>query len=225
MIIIADVELFNQLKTGDREAFVKWMGDHSKKIEQLAVQYGCSSVQVQQITVATFKKLYNQLTEIEDENQLRLFMYKSALQLLSKTELPQDKENFLPFEEDQQLHEKVIDLNDENKIALLLSYFHGMTVKEIEYITGLPENQVMNLIVESRQKLNRNQLQIEKQLKFLDKSYERLRFSFTYENIFEVQQVKSEPIRESESPKKVSAFLDCRDCHIINPHHGFGGYG
>ena len=185
MIIIADVELFNQLKTGDRETFVKWMGDHSRKIEQLAVQYGCSSVQVQQITVATFKKLYNQLTVIEDENQLRLFMYKSAIQLLGNMELPQDKENFLPFEEDQQLHEKVIDLNDENKITLLLSYFHGKTEKEIEFITGLSENQVMKLIVESRQKLNRNQMQIEKQLKFLAKSYERLRFSFTYENVFD----------------------------------------
>ncbi|QUW23230.1 hypothetical protein JSQ81_06750 [Sporosarcina sp. Marseille-Q4063] len=203
MIIITDVEFFNQLKTGDREAFVKWMGDHSKKIEQLAVQYGCSSLQVQQITEATFRKLYNQLTEVEDENHLRLFMYKAALILIKNMEQPDEKEKLLPFEEDQQLHEKIISLEDENKIALLLFYFHGMTEKEIEFITGLPENEVMNLIAESREKLGRNQLQIEKQLKFLSKSYERLRFSFTYENVFEEQQVKSEPILKPKSSKKV----------------------
>ena len=84
MTIIEDVELFNQLKAGDREAFVKWMGSHSKKIEKFVVQFGCSSNQVQQVTEATFRKLYNRLTELEDENQLRLTMYKIALQLNSK---------------------------------------------------------------------------------------------------------------------------------------------
>ena len=203
MIIITNIELFNQLKTGDREAFVKWMGSHSKKIEQFVVQYGCSSNQVQQVTEATFRKLYNQLTELEDENQLRLSMYKIALKSISNMELPNDKETVLPFEEDQQLHEKIINLNDENKVTLLLSYFHGMTEREIEFITGLPDNNVMKLIVESRQKLNRNQQQIEKQLQFLAKSYDRLRFSFTYENVFTEVQVESGPIQKPKSSKKV----------------------
>ena len=203
MIIITDIELFNQLKKGHREDFVKWMGSHTEKIEQLAVQYGCSSLQVQQVTEDTFKNLYNQLTEAEDENQLRLFKYKTALQLLSNTELPQDKENFLPFEEDQQLHEKIINLNEENKIIFLLYYFHGLTEKEIEFITGLPENNVLNLIGQSRQQLNRNQQQIEKQLRFLAKSYNRLRFSFTYENVFTEVEVKSEPLQKPKSSKKV----------------------
>ncbi|WP_172373862.1 sigma-70 family RNA polymerase sigma factor [Sporosarcina jiandibaonis] len=203
MIIIADVELFNQLKTGDREALKKWMAIHSKKIEQFAVQYGCGSTQLQQVTKATFRKLNSQLTEAEDVNQLRLFMYKITLTIIRNMELPHDKENFLPFEEDQQLHEKIINLNDENKITLILSCFHVMTEKEIAFITGFPENEIMNLIAESRQKLNRNLLQIEKQLKFLGKSYERLRFSFDYENIFEEQQVESEPIQKPKSSKKI----------------------
>ena len=112
-------------------------------------------------------------------------------------------ENVLPFEEDQQLHEKIINLNDEHKVTLLLSYFHGMTEKEIEFITGLPDNNVLNLIAESRQKLNRNQQQIEKQLQFLAKSYERLRFSFTYENVFVEKKVESDPIQKPKSSKKV----------------------
>ena len=200
---ITNIELFNQLKTGDQEVFIKWMGSHSKKIEQFVVQYGCSSNQVQQVTEATFRELYNQLTELEDENQLRLSMYKIALKLIRNMELPNDKENVLPFEEDQQLHEKIINLNDENKVTLLLSYFHGMTEKEIEFITGLPYNNVLNLIAESRQKLNQNQQQIEKQLQFLAKSYERLRFSFTYENIFVEKKVESDPIQKPKSSKKV----------------------
>ncbi|MBO1910230.1 hypothetical protein J4G37_36290, partial [Microvirga sp. 3-52] len=106
MMIITNVELYNQLKTGDREAFIKWMGSHAKEIEQLALQYGCNSLQVQQVTEATFKKLYNQLTEIVDENQLRLVQYKIGLSLLGDMDLPLEKETFLPFEEDQQLHEK-----------------------------------------------------------------------------------------------------------------------
>ena len=203
MIIITDVELFNQLKTGDREAFEKWMGDHSKKIEQLAVQYGCSSFQVQQVTEATFRELYKQLIELVDENQLRLFMYKIALKSIRKIKLPNDNENVLPFEEDQQLHEKIVNLNDEYKVTLLLSYFNGMTAKEIEFITGLPEKKVMNLIAESRKNLNRNQQQIEKQLQFLAKSYDRLRFPFTYETIFTEAQVKSESIQKPKSSKKV----------------------
>ena len=130
-------------------------------------------------------------------------MYKTALTSIRNIELPHDKEKLLPFEEDQQLHEKIIKLNNENKITLLLSYFHGMTEKEIVFITGLPENRITNLIAESRQNLNRNATQIEKQLQFLGKSYERLRFSFTYENIFEVQQAKSEPVQKPKSSKKV----------------------
>jgi DNA-directed RNA polymerase specialized sigma24 family protein len=203
MIIITDIEVFNQLKTGDREAFVKWMGSHTKKLEQLAVQYGCNSLQVQQVTEATFKKLYNQLTEAEDENELRLFMYKIGLTLLENMDLPHEMEKLLPFEEDQQLHEKIINLNNENKITLLLSYFHEMTAKEIGIITGLPESNIEELISESRQKLNRNHLQIEKQLNFLGKSYKRLRFSFTYEDIFKVEQVESEPRLKTKSSKKV----------------------
>ena len=81
---ITNIELFNQLKTGDREAFVKWMGSHSKKIEQFVVQYGFSSNQVQQITEATFRELFNQLTELVDENQLRLSMYKIALKSIKE---------------------------------------------------------------------------------------------------------------------------------------------
>ncbi len=159
-------------------------GKSLKRNREIGVQYGFSSNQVQQVTEATFRKLYNQLTELVDENQLRLFTYKIALKLISNMELPNDIENVLPFEEDQQLHEKIINLNDDDKVTLLLSYFHGMTENEIELITGLPYNNVRNLIAESRQKLNQNQQQIEKQLQFLAKSYERLRFSFTYENIF-----------------------------------------
>ncbi|WP_210471118.1 RNA polymerase sigma factor [Sporosarcina sp. 6E9] len=206
MMIITNVELYNQLKTGDREAFIKWMGSHAKEIEQLALQYGCNSLQVQQVTEATFKKLYNQLTEIVDENQLRLVQYKIGLSLLGDMDLPLEKETFLPFEEDQQLHEKIINLDYENKVTLLLSYFHGMTEKEIAFLTGIPENQVVNLIAASRQRLNRNDQQIEKQLKFLEKSYDRLRFSFTYENLFKVQQVESDPLVKQKSSKKVLLY-------------------
>ena len=202
-MIITNIELFNQLKTGDREAFVKWMGSYSKKIEQFAVQYGCSSNQVQQVTEATFRELYNQLTQLVDENQLRLFMYKIALKIISNIELPNDKETVLPFEEDQQLHEKIVSLNEVNKVTLLLFYFHGMTEKEIEFITGLPENNVLNLITESRQNLNRNQQQFDKQLELLGKSYDRLRFSFTYEDVFTEVQVDSDPIQKPKSSKKV----------------------
>ena len=202
-MVITNIELFNQLKTGDRDVFEKWMVTYSGKIEKFAVQYGCSTNQVQQVTEATFRELYNQLTELVDEDQLRLSMYKITLKSLRNMELPYDKENVLPFEEDQQLHEKIINLNDENKVTLLLSYFHGMTEREIEFITGIPDNNVMNLNAESRQQLNRNQQQVEKQLQFLAKSYDRLRFSFTYENVFTEVQVESDPIQKSKSSKKV----------------------
>ena len=59
--------------------------------------------------------------------------------LIRNVELPIDKENLLPFEEDQHLHEKIMNLSDEHKVTLLLSYFHGMTEKEIEFISDLPD--------------------------------------------------------------------------------------
>ena len=145
MEITEDIALFNQLQSGDRNTFEQWMNTQAKKIELLAFQYGCNTNQIQQVTKATFRKLHSQIAEVESEKQLCLRMYQIAFDTARNLEQLPDEENRLPFEEDQQLHEKINRLNDEYKIILLLTYFHDMTEKEASFVTGIPEDEVLTI--------------------------------------------------------------------------------
>jgi len=113
------------------------MNTQVKRIELLALQFGCNTIQIQQVTQATFRKLHSQITEVKNEQQLCLRMYQIAFDTMKKLEQSAEEETRLQFEEDQQLHNRINRLNGDEKIIFLLTYFHDMTENEVEFITIL----------------------------------------------------------------------------------------
>ena len=52
---------------------------YSKDIEHFAIQYGCALKQAADVAEETFRKFYNQLDSIDNEESLVYILYKNAL--------------------------------------------------------------------------------------------------------------------------------------------------
>ena len=80
-------------------------------IERFAIQYGCALKQAADIAEETFRKLHNQLDSIGNEESLICTLYKNALNSLAYAQQTDpSNEAIFPFEEDQELHDRIVNL-------------------------------------------------------------------------------------------------------------------
>ena len=205
MFIIEEFDLIRKLKTGDPTVYSRWMELHSEDIERYGIQYGCGREQAAFVAVETFREFYNNLEALNGKERLVCLLYKIMIENLRDIQLADvTKEIFLPFVEDQALHGKISRLNNEEKIPLILSRFHGMDETEISSILGLSEKAVLNSILAAFQQLGDQEYRLEKRLAFLNKSYQRTNTSFNIEDVFQKPQEENRgTVKQSTLPVKV----------------------
>lgn len=205
MFAIEEFDLIRQMKTGDSTLFKKWVAVHSPSIERFAIQYGCERDQAARVAEEVFGDFYNNLEKVMDGEQLVYSLYKAAiekLKLIQPTKFAH--KNSFPFEEDEQLHEKIILLDKEQKMAFILSQFHGLDNVGISKVLDLSETTVELATSEAYKRLNEQVTLLENRLDFLGKSYNRIVCSFNIENVFQRPPEKKEPLVKQKKvlPKK-----------------------
>lgn len=186
--------LEKKIPSGDREAFKEWMGMHIRKIEQFALQYGVTRKEAGAVAERVFKELYDSreaesgLTEEE--------LYRRALNVLHSLQTETPSEKLFSFEEDNELHRRIIALPKEYRVPFILERFHNKSSKEITEITGLTEQRAEQAVNAAISILSEPVL--DKKLEFLGKSYERLSPSYNEANIFH-SKIEETPSVEQKS--------------------------
>ncbi|QTD42680.1 hypothetical protein [Sporosarcina sp. Te-1] len=165
------------------------------RIEQLAIQFGIPAEDAGVWTETFFQKY--QAEHRMDEELDKVLVYRSVYERLSMREPTLMKELFR-FEEDNELLGRLTDLPIKMKSVILLSHFHGLSLEEIAHVTGLDEQDIYELEREGIVRFN-DQL-IEKKLSLLQKSFERIRPSFRYDQLFQPQSVVLQSVQSI--PKK-----------------------
>ncbi|MFC5602181.1 RNA polymerase sigma factor [Sporosarcina koreensis] len=188
--------LQSKILTGDREAFKEWMTVHIQAIERLAVQYGLTPQDAGKLAESVFRKLFNDLGHLTEEQLEENTLFNSALKKVGEFQVETSEAGLFSFEEDNELHALLIGLPKEERIAFILSSLHDKSQDDIAWIMETPLENVKDLLRSARAKLDRPD--IEKRLEFLNRSFHRLRPSYNERNIF-----YSTPKEASESDEPV----------------------
>ena len=201
---MGDFELLQQMKTGDSTAFKQWMNKHAENIERFAIQFGCTQKQAGTVAEATFRTLYHNIKLFNDDDSMSTRLYQIALeQLVHENEKELQLEKTFSFEEDQELHEKIGQLEKKSKVCFILSQFQEKTDEEIAMIVGMSEEAVCMLITQAYEVLavQIEGHRLEKRLEFLTKSYGRISSFFRQEKVFEEPKLEEQT---SKTRRKVS---------------------
>ena len=182
-----DAELSQRVRAGEIDAFEQWMDIYSGDIERFAIQYGCTLKQAVDVTGETFRNFHNQLESHDFEKPLIETLYKHAVNILSNTRLANTpNEPILLFEEDQELHNKIVMLETDRKVPFILSKFHHLDDVGIAAILDTAEETIEQAIAKVFYDLEIASLK--KRLEFLAKSYGRLKTTFKKEQVFAESQ-------------------------------------
>jgi len=181
---MGESEWIEKVRNGDLVAFAEWMDIYSCDIEQFAFQYGFSPEQAGEVAEATFRDIVQLLKTDINEDSVQLELYKIAIKKFSDFELISPiPSSILAFEEDEQLHHQIVQLRSEEKLALILSQFHGMNDEEVAAIIGIPVDDARRTLTAAYHQLEGENLG--NRLEFLGKSYRRIRSSFRKEMVFQ----------------------------------------
>ncbi|MHA6261250.1 hypothetical protein ACXYMX_15390 [Sporosarcina sp. CAU 1771] len=153
-----------------------WTDGHYQQIERLGIQYGLSLNEAFQVTMDTY--LY--MREVKSNSETYLYTY--ALNKMSEIQVrePFMKDLFL-FEEDSELHSKIIDLDKELRIPLILSSFQEI---ENDQIATILEESIANIEVAIQTAKDLlGDYQLDKRLELLKKSYNRIPTQFQAEKL------------------------------------------
>lgn len=195
---MGDLSFIQQIKNKNQKAIEQWIEQYGEGLMRFAIQYGCSIKEAHQLTVQTFNSLFGDLKEVHTERELVERMYQLVIIKLADSELTGEVK--LVFEDDQQLHNKIINLKENPKLVVIMAVFHEISVEEISSILGIPTPVVTELLKESYVALQESQ--IEKKLAFLHKSYARLKLSVDKEKVFNPLRTKEEKQINEKVPKK-----------------------
>lgn len=173
----------------------KWMDVHYERIERLGVQFGLSLDAAFQVALDTFVSLR------DDPKKSELLLYTYAVEKMKELQpaVPFLQDIFL-FKEDVELHSRIVALEVEFRIPLILSSFHKLDNEQIGAILEETLGDVEVLIQKAKSELGENQL--EKRLELLEKSYNRLPVQFTSDRI-----VGSTPAPEAKKAKSAKGLI------------------
>ncbi|MDN7247202.1 RNA polymerase sigma factor [Planococcus shenhongbingii] len=179
-------ELFFHAKSGDRAAFSKWCFANQLLIGRFGFQNGIPLAAASAYQGEVFRKIYTLLSDIQPEEAEKR-LWQTAIKLLTgyreKTAESMETEA-LRFEEDKETHEAIQGMDEQQRIPFLLVNFYGKSLWEVSGILGKPEQQIHESVIQAKAFLThrlalQNDVQIEKRLEFIEKSYARIPFSLS----------------------------------------------
>ncbi len=170
---------------------------HIRKLERFAIQCGISPKEAGKVTETVFRDIFRRLGEMTQEQLEERYLLKSVLHELNGLTLADSPEGLFPFEEDNELHRKIISLPHEVKVPFIFAQFHHKSISEIAAILDQTEQQAAHSIEEALMTIDESNL--EKKLEFLNTSYERLMPAYEKSNIFNQDHQDTPPVQEERA--------------------------
>lgn len=170
---------YSRAQTGDNLLFNLWVENKVPDIGRFAYQLGVSIKELPSFQRVCLVKLEQELHQwTTDQAEIRLYqvvLEQLIIQSLQTTNI--DEQNYLGFYEDQELHHALQKLEQEQRIALVLYYFHEHLTTSTTYITEKSESEFINSMDKGLRELEHNlhlsEQQLTQRLQMLRKSYQR----------------------------------------------------
>lgn len=198
--------LEKRILQGEQEAFKEWIRLHIRKIERFARQYGASLEEASTVAENVFRNIYESLEDVTGNHLKESSLFINAIKELDGRQTADISGGLFSFEEDNELHRRLVALPKECRVPFILVRFHKKTMKEIAEITGLTEQQANQAVNEAYSILD--EYELEKKLEFLSKSYERLSPYYNETNIFHSKVEEILPVEQtSKTDKSKRPFL------------------
>ncbi|MDQ0430375.1 DNA-directed RNA polymerase specialized sigma24 family protein [Planomicrobium stackebrandtii] len=173
-------DLYKQAQKGDSSAFYTWAESIQPEMGRFAYQLGVSYEDLPAFQQLGFQQLHKQLEQVTAE-QAKRQLFKWMVQHATTLSIPQEGKAYrriLGFQEDQELHEELQKLELDQRISLILFYFHEVSLSDIMTITEESEQQLLELkkqgVQELQTRLHLQESQVVQRLGMLQKSYQRL---------------------------------------------------
>lgn len=193
-------DLEKRILHGNQEAFEEWMGLHIRKIERFAIQYGVTLEEAGKVAETVFRKIYKSLGDLTGNHLKESTLFINAIKELDGRQTADISDGLFSFEEDNELHRRLIGMPTECRVPFILARFHNKSIVEISEITGATEQQAEQAVNEAHSIVDEPYL--DKKLEFLNKSYVRLSPSYSEANIFYSKVEESPPIEQKRETGK-----------------------
>lgn len=191
---------------GDQEAFKEWMDVHIQSIERFAVQYGASLELAGTVAETVFRNIYERLGDVTEADLKECTLFVTAIGGLDGRQNAETSGGLFSFEEDDELHRRLVGMPKEYRVPFILDRFHNKTSMQIAEITGETEQHVEQSLTKAYSLMDEPNL--DKKLDFLNRSYERISTSYNEMNIFHSKVEESPPVeQENETDKKKKPYL------------------
>ena len=168
-------DLIKRAQSGDRAAFAQLMELHYRTVEKFAYQCGVRLDDIPDVTQEVFIKLYRFLPQF-NQQRFTTWLYKITLNAARdhyrkagrenekeermKTETGKDNQHsaekqVLLFEEDQELHTAILQLDEKYRIPLILFYFQDLTYLQISEVMNMTMGAVKTRIYRAKETLKK----------------------------------------------------------------------
>ncbi|MDN4609089.1 RNA polymerase sigma factor [Sporosarcina highlanderae] len=195
-------DLKHRILQGNQEAIKEWVGLYIRSIERFAISYGVALTDAGAVTETVFRNLYHSLEDLNEDQLDEIVLFKNALIELEGLQIDDSLDGLFPFEEDNELHRRLIGLSPELRVPLILFNLHGKSISEIAAILDQSEQQVEHSIKEAYYIFDDPNL--EKKLGLLNKSNHRLVLSAKEKNIYKAESVKNPSASVKDTETKVN---------------------
>ncbi|WP_422122829.1 sigma-70 family RNA polymerase sigma factor [Planococcus sp. X10-3] len=210
----------NGAKADDRQAVVDWFRNYETAIARFAYQAGVPKEKIGAFQVKLINAIHEKL-EISDDENAENILYKKAVHLIEGELAESNHESDLEplkFEEDQETHMALLQLPLQERLAVILVHFHGKQLEDAASILMIPLAAAEFDIQSGLEKLRNElaveaQLDVERRLDLLEKSYNRIEFSTAAENIeinklpADVPNPETKSVENKPVKKKTFALL------------------
>lgn len=173
---MTDKELITKAQSGDLVSYGILMQLHHRTIEKFAFQCGVHTHDIPDVTQEVFIKLYRFLHQFNHEkfttwlykitlNATRDYYRKESREVTKEhkftqnssnhTYTPSAEEQILVFEEDQELHQAILQLDEKYRYPIVLYYFHELTYEQIAEVLNTPLSTVKTRLLRAKGQLKK----------------------------------------------------------------------
>ena len=150
----------------EKERYVEAVQSYGNMVFRVAYQYCGNKSDAEDVVQNTFIKLYQSPKKFEDEEYIKRWLIRVAINEAKNLSMSFWKKNMFSLEESDkgesvefckeehtQLHDAIIKLPSKYRIAVHLYYFEEYSVKEIAEILKIKESTVQTQLMRARAKL------------------------------------------------------------------------
>ncbi|ABR47858.1 RNA polymerase, sigma-24 subunit, ECF subfamily [Alkaliphilus metalliredigens QYMF] len=164
-------ELIKQIKAGDREAFKALYDQYANYTIRVATGITRNKMVAADAVQETFIRVYNNINSFDEDKPFEPWLYRILINECNRILKNQSKtipisnyleehagiveEDVYKFEEYEELYTAVNELDDMNRIPIILKYLEGFTELQIADTLNLNVNTVKSRLFKGREKLKK----------------------------------------------------------------------